>query len=252
MCAMKERLEKLGAWLWLLGPLGVCFSTVLLVSHAAGRPVSAARVVLFAAGVVAAYALDFWADHGAQRRPAVLLLAAFASAAGLAAAWWLPGWKIGLAAALGLVGLTYRQWKKWPLAKTILVAGAWTTASVCFPLQGDARNLLFSPFAGALFALFAANALLCDLKDGEADARAGVRSAVVLWGRPATAAVAAALAITGAIAALAVGWHGLAGAGAALTALAIFPKTLSRPVLGPALADGALTLPALLILLRLA
>ena len=245
---MNERLEKLGATGWLLGPLGVCFSTALLVAQATGRPVSLAGMVLFAAGVVAAYALDFWADHAKHSWDAVLWLAGLASAIGLAAAWWLPGWKIALAAGLGFSGLMYRQWKKWPLGKTILVAGGWTAASLSFPVQWDAADGRLVPWGGALLALFAANALLCDLKDGEADARAGVRSAVVLWGRSATAALAATLAVTGLVMAVASDRPGLAGAGLALTVLAIFPKTLSRPVIGPALADGALALPAVIIL----
>ncbi len=249
---MKEELEEFCAAVWLLGPLAVCCSTVVLVVHATGRPLSPAGVVLFAAGVVAAYALDFWADHPTRRGDAALTLAAVASLAGGVAAWWLPGWKIALAAVLGVGGLTYRRWKKWPLGKTVLVAGGWTAASVGFPVLGNASDLLFPPFGAALFALFAANALLCDLKDGEADARAGVRSAVVLWGPPVAARGAAALAFAGVLAARAVGRPGLAAAGLALTALAVFPNTLAHPRLGPALADGALALPAVLILAGLA
>jgi 4-hydroxybenzoate polyprenyltransferase len=138
------------------------------------------------------------------------------------------------------------------LGKTILVASAWTAASVGFPVEWDARDLLLSPFGGALFALFAADALLCDLKDGSADARTGVRSAVVLWGQPVTTILAGGLALTGLAAALAVGRLGLAGAGLALAVLAMCPKLVTRPVLGPALVDGALVLPAVLILAGLA
>ena len=249
---MKQRFEKLGSGVWLLGPLAVCFSMVLLVAHAAGRPLSPAGVTLFVAGVIAAYAFDFWADHPAQHFNAVLWLAGFATMAGLMAACWLPLWKVALAAALGLAGLTYRRWKKWPLGKTFLIAGAWTAASIGFPVEWDARDLLLSPFGGALFALFAADALLCDLKDGSADARTGVRSAVVLWGQPVTTILAGGLALTGLAAALAVGRLGLAGAGLALAVLAMCPKLVTRPVLGPALVDGALVLPAVLILAGLA
>jgi len=238
---------------WLLGPLAVCGSTVLLVAHATARPVSAAGVVLFAAGVVAAYALDHWVDlPPARRSPLFLYITGLAALTGLMACLWLPGWKIALATALGVVGLSYRSWKKWPLVKTLLIAGAWTAAGVGLPIAWDTRDLFFASFGGALFALFAADALLCDFKDGAADARAGVRTAVVLWGRRTAAIVAAGLAMGGVIAALAAGRPGLAAAGLMLAGLAAFPNLISRPVLGPALVDGALVLPAVLILAGLA
>jgi len=249
---MRARFHQAGQSAWLLGPLAVCFSTMLLVAHATHRPWSGAGIILFAAGVTAAYALDYWADQPTRRPQSILLLAAFATLAGFTAAWMLPGWKILLAAALGTVGLAYRHWKKWPLMKTFLVAGAWTLAGVSFPVQWDARDLLLAPFGGALLAVFASGALLCDLKDDEADTRAGVRTAVVLWGRRPAAILAGALAVGGVLAALAADRRGLAGAGLALATLAVFPKVAAQPILGPALVDAALALPAVLILAGLA
>ncbi len=232
----------------LLGPLAVCLSTVVLIGHVTGRPWSPAGIVLFAAGVIAVYALDFWADQPAPRPRAMLLLVAAASLVTAAASLALPIWKIALAAGLGLIGLVYRQVKKWPLAKTLLVAGGWTAASVCYPVVWEAQDLLHAPLGGALLALFAANALLCDLKDERRDAGAGVRTAPVLWGRRVTTRLAGVLAIGGMVVALLAHRVGLAGAGLALAALAMAPQTVAQPVLGPALADAALTLPALLIL----
>jgi hypothetical protein len=249
---MVMNIKRLGAGAWLLGPLAICFSSVLLVAHVTARPISVAGVVLFAAGVMAAYILDYWMDHPARHTFLVLATAGLATVVGIEATLWLPGWKIALAAGLGIMSLAYRRWKKWPLAKTIMVAGAWTTASVAFPVQWPAQELLFTPFNVALFALFASNAMLCDLKDGTADSRTGVRSAVVLWGPPATTAIAAGLALVGVFAALAAQRHGLAGAGLVLCLLAAFPRLVCKPVLGPALVDAALTLPAVFILTGLA
>ncbi len=245
---MNSRNDHAGPIPRLLGPLAVCFSTVVLVGHVTGRPWSPPGVVLFASGVVAVYALDFWADRPAPRPWAVLLLVVVATLTTAVAALELPGWKITLAAGLGLIGLVYRRFKKWPLAKTLLVAGGWTAASICYPVQWDAQDLLHAPFGGVLLALFAANALLCDLKDERRDARAGVRTAPVLWGQRVTAMLAAALALSGMVAALLAHRPGLAGAGLALLALAAVPRIVAQPILGPALADAALTLPAVLIL----
>lgn len=240
-------------YVWLLGPLAVCASTILLVLHATGRPASSAGIVLFVAGVVATYILDHWLDAPARwsRRqlagamtPVVL--------AGLFAALWLPMWKIGLAGLLGFVGIFYRELKKWPLGKTWLVAVSWAAAGACFPVAWDARDLLFAPLAGVLLVFFAAGALLCDFKDSAADARRGVPTAVVLWGPQTAAFVAGGLAVASMFAALLLGRRGLAVAALALAILAAQPKLLARPVLGPALVDGALTLPALLILSGLA
>jgi hypothetical protein len=250
---MKSALPSLGEGAWLLGPLAVCGSTILLVVHATSLPFSPAGAGLFCDGVIAAYALDHWADAPVtQRSSALLWLAALAAASGALAACSLPSWKFCLAAGLGLVGLSYRQLKKWPMSKTVLVAGTWTVAGVSFPVEWSVHHLFLIPFGGALLALFAAGALLCDFKDGAADSQAGVRTLVVLGGPGVAAGVAGLLALGGVLAALSAGRPGLVAAGLALAALAASPRLVSRPVLGPALVDGALTLPAVLILLGLA
>jgi hypothetical protein len=249
---MAITLKRIGSGAWLAGPVAICFSSILLVIHATAQPITIAGVVLFAAGVVAAYTLDYWTDHPVRHSFLLPALASAALLAGLGATFWLPGWKIVLAFLLGVVSLAYRRWKKWPLVKTLMVAGAWTIASVAFPVEWHAPELLSVPLNIALFATFASNALLCDLKDGAADAHAGVRSAVVLWGQLTTTVIAAVLALTGMFAALAAHRLGLAGAGLALGLLAAFPRWVSQPVLGPALVDAALALPAVFILARLA
>jgi 4-hydroxybenzoate polyprenyltransferase len=245
-------LNRIGNGAWLLGPLAICLSSILLVVHSTARPVTTAGAVLFVSGVMAAYSFDYWMDNPARRSVLLPAIAGLATLAGLTAAVWLPDWKIALALALGVVSLAYRKWKKWPLVKTVLVAGAWTTASLAFPIAWNAHELRSIPFNLALFATFASNALLCDLKDGAADSRAGVRSAVVLWGQPATTMLAAMLALIGAFAALAAHRPGLVCAGVALCLLSACPRWVSRPVLGPALVDCALLLPAVFILSGLA
>jgi len=246
---MTTAIKQIGHHTWLLGPLAICFSSILVVAHATMHPFAIAGVVLFFAGVIAAYTLDHWMDHPDQRSRFLGVTTGLAIFIGLGAALWLPGWKIAVALALGVISLAYRRCKQWPLVKTFLVAGAWTTASMAFPVDWNTREIAPAALIIALFATFAANALLCDLKDGVADTRTGVRSAMVLWGEPAATALAAALAMTGVLAALAAHRLGLAGAGLMLCALTIFPRWISRPILGPALADSALVLPAVFILM---
>jgi hypothetical protein len=246
---MQGKRAVVQAWFWLGGPLAMGVSTVLVVSRATAWPLSPAGVTLFLAGVMTAYTFDRWIECAPGRRPAWTLVAAIAGAlVGLGAATALPAAKVGLAVALGVVGLGYRELKKLPLLKTAIIAVAWPVAAVSFSLAPGAPLERTAPVALALTALFAAGALLCDFKDIAADARAGVRTAPVLWGAGATAAVAAGLALLGVALALGMGRHGLVCAGLALAGLAMCPRVVSRPLLGPILVDGALALPAVLIL----
>ena len=91
---MSTALKKISRGAWLLGPLAICFSSVLLVIHATARPINPAGVVLFASGVIAAYSLDHWMDYPARRSVLLPAIAGLATLAGLAAAVWLPGWSV--------------------------------------------------------------------------------------------------------------------------------------------------------------
>jgi len=236
-------------WTWLPGPLAMCFSTILVVAKATGLPVSIPGATLFTAGVVTAYTWDRWVDCPASPRPVWCLLSAgCATLVGLAAALWLPLTTVGVAMALGVVGLAYRSLKKIPLAKTMLIALAWAVAGLGFSVATTPPLAAGLEIGAALFAVFAAGALLCDFKDIEADARGGVGTAQVLWGPVAAACLAAVLALLGVMVAAMLHRPGLACAGVVLAGLSLFPRLVSRPVLGPLLVDGALALPAVFIL----
>ena len=246
---MREDANRSRQWTWLPGPLAMCFSTILVAAKATGLPVSVPGATLFTAGVVVAYTWDRWADCPIGPRPRWCLIAAIvASVVGLSVTAWLPVEKIGLAVGLGLLGLGYRRLKKFPLLKTGLIALAWAAAGVGFPLEGLPPWPISFLLAATLFAVFAAGALLCDFKDIAADAQGGVPTAPVLWGRAAASALAAGLAVAGGLAAIVMGRPGLVCTGMVLAGLAAFPGTVSRPVLGPLLVDGALALPAVFIL----
>jgi len=147
-----------------------------------------------------------------------------------------------------VVGLGYRSLKKIPLAKTLLIALAWAVAGVGFSVAPSPPLALGLEIRAALFAVFAAGALLCDFKDIEADAQGGIGTAQVLWGPVVAAGLAAVLAMLGVVVSAALHRPGLACAGIVLAGLSLFPRVVSRPVLGPLLVDGALALPAVFIL----
>jgi 4-hydroxybenzoate polyprenyltransferase len=227
----------------------MCLSTILVTIKATGLPVSVPGATLFTAGVVTAYTWDRWADCPEGPRPVWCLIASVVAAiVGLAITPWLSPEKIALAVGLGLLGLGYRRLKKFPLLKTGLIALAWAGAGVGFPVQPLPPSDIAFRLGVALFAVFAAGALLCDFKDVLADARSGVRTAQVLWGRAAAASLAAALAVAGVAVALLLNRPGLVCSGLVLAGLSCFPQICSRPVLGPLLVDGALALPAVFIL----
>jgi 4-hydroxybenzoate polyprenyltransferase len=227
----------------------MCLAMILVVARAAGQPVSVSAAAFFAAGVTVAYTFDRWADPPGQERPTwCLVVAMIAAMIGFWAALSLPLVKWIAAAILGLLGVSYRGLKRFPLLKNVLVALAWTVAALCFSVAVWPPLKVGAPLGAAIFAVFAAGALLCDFKDVAADTRRGVQTAPVLWGPARAAWVAAGLAALGALAGGMVGRPGLICTGLALAVLAAFPAVISRPVLGPALIDGMLALPAILIL----
>jgi 4-hydroxybenzoate polyprenyltransferase len=228
-------------------------STILVAVKATGLPLSIPGATLFMAGVVTAYTWDRWADCPVGPRPTWCLVASVVAAmVGLVIAAWLPLEKIAIAVGLGLLGLGYRRLKKFPLLKTGLIALAWAAAGVGFPVEPLPSLEISLRLGAVLFAMFAAGALLCDFKDVADDARGGVRTAQVLWGRAVAAGLAAALAVAGVALALTMNRPGLVCSGLVLAGLSFFPQIVSRPVLGPLLVDGALALPAVFILSGLA
>ena len=72
---------------------------------------------------------------------------------------WLPLAKIGVAMALGLVGLAYRGLKKFPLLKNALVAMSWSAAGLCFSVANFPSARGWVPLGGAIFAVFLAGAI---------------------------------------------------------------------------------------------
>lgn len=145
--------------------------------------------------------------------------------------------------ALSALCLGYHWLKRLPLLKTPLIGLAWVWACITLPYP-DSR---VSPtFALSLFLLFAAGAVLCDLKDAEADRSHGTRTLPVLLGTRPACAIATGLAITGMV--LPGYPKELIPTALLLALLAQFPKLLTKPAVGPMLVDAVYLLPGLITL----
>ena len=226
--------------------------------RATGEPLSTAGLVLFLAGVGAAYSLDRLLDRPVCGYPQWLrlsLAAAFviSASAGLVAVVWLPIKTVAAVIIFAVASLLYRHLKSYPTAKTILVAVVWTWAGAALPINRPhwaAWDWWSLSVSWPLVLLLSAGCILCDLKDAETDRRLGVRSLPVLLGMSGAILIASALALLGAALAWSEGRMGLFYSGALLLAVTQFRPLLSRPAIGPLLVDAILSLPGLLILTR--
>ncbi len=236
-------------------PVVMGWSIAEVVGRATGSPVSSAGISMLLCGVLAAYSLDRLVDAGPERRPVwlriVLLVGVLVGAVGgLRLLPALPASKVGMLIVLGAVALAYPLLKRWPWVKAILVPAVWTSTAVVLPTGDGATSIWHSflaPVAAPLFALLASGCLLCDLKDVDADARAGVRSVPVALGVRAALLVAVVLALVGGSLALAEHRPGLLAAAIGLIALAPFRAVLATDVVGPLVVDMILTLPGVLV-----
>lgn len=147
--------------------------------------------------------------------------------------------------ALGLIVIAYPLASRVAAGKTVAVAACWTWGAASLPADNLEPPALV---LAAVFALVAAGAILCDLKDAEGDRAAGVRSLAVVLGARGARRVAGCLAVVGVATALASGAVLLAATGIALVAAAALPRVVGRSLVGPVVVDGALALPALALL----
>jgi hypothetical protein len=239
-----------------LFPIALGLSVSLVMHRATGQPFSAAGMVLFTAGIGCAYSLDRLLDRppdGYPRWVFLALVATFAAAAlaGAASAVCLPVKTLSAAIIFAAASLLYRRLKQYPTAKTLLVAVVWTWGGAALPILNHhwaAWDWWSINVSYPLILLLSAGCILCDLKDTEADRRAGVKSLPVVLGASRATAIAILLAATGALIAWSEGRMGLFYSGSLLAAAALFRPLLSRPAVGPLLVDAILSLPGLLIL----
>jgi len=149
------------------------------------HPFSLPGLLLLACCTAASYALDRWLDHpktdSASFRKALLLCLLFVSClgGGLALTAW---WRFKICMILGLISMAYVPLKKW-IPKNVLTTFSWTVAVSTLPFH-DAPDFS-GKYAASIFAVFcimAADTILCDIPDVEADRKAGVRGITPRYG----------------------------------------------------------------------
>lgn len=261
---MQERggVVRWGPWLRLVHywwPIALGWSVAIVSSTASGSRLSPAGLGVLLCGICGAYSLDRLLDPSRHRDPRWLrrtLAAGFvlSSAACLPLILRLPTGTAALVPALALAGFFYRQLKRYPITKTVLVPIVWVWAAVALPLADGSwfgwRTVL-QPVSLPLAALIGAGCLLCDIKDAEEDRRTGVRSLPARFGVSRTVAIAAALCVLGAALACLQHRVGLVVAAVALIGLSRWTSLLAAGPLGALLVDMALTLPGFLIAIHL-
>lgn len=183
---------------------------------------------LVACGTMAAYGLDRLLDRRELDPPELrrtLRIAVLLAAAGtgvLACSSW---WRFRACAALAVIAGGYVPLKR-HIPKNVLTTVAWTTAVATLPGAGSPpADAAFGASVLAVAAIMAANTILCDVPDVEADRRAGVRGITPRLGARAGGAVAAGFGVLGCAVALSADRYGLA-----LTAgtLAVLAASLGR------------------------
>jgi 4-hydroxybenzoate polyprenyltransferase len=252
---VRDRLRLLHYW-W---PVAMGASTALVVQRATGKPVDGAGLALLLFGILAAYSLDRLRETAtneeSQRLLLTLRIGTAIGIAGSAVLLVLLPFRIAmLGPVLGILVLAYSRLKSLPILKTVLVSAVWTWSLIAFPFHDGSWlgwHAWMLPVAIPLACLYASGCLLCDLKDMQHDRAASVASLPVLVGTRATIATAIVLAAIGAVVAVSQHRIGLSVGGAGLVLAALRPNVLADDVLGPLLVDGILTLPGLLVGLRI-
>jgi 4-hydroxybenzoate polyprenyltransferase len=235
-------------------PVALGWSIAQVVHRATGAPLYSNGVMLFLSGIWAAYSLDRLADSKTPQplflRISLILGLVFSIALCAFSAAHLSLKTLSAVLVFSFLAVLYRRLKKYPLLKTLIVAMVWVWAGVALSIANDdwfGWNWLTVGASFPLFLLIAAGCILCDLKDVEADTKQDVKSLPVLLGIRRTILVVTILA--GVACAIAVGQNrlGLVASGAAMIAVAQYPRILAVEDVGPLIVDFILTLPGILI-----
>jgi 4-hydroxybenzoate polyprenyltransferase len=252
--ALRSSLQLLHYW-W---PLALGWSWAVVARRATGREWDAAGLATLLLGICAAYSLDRLVERtratSARVRAALALATGAASAALLVVVPRLPRETAALALVLGAVAVCYPLAKRLPGGKTLALPLVWTWSALALPFDGGSWlgwRALLNPVAVPIFLLFAAGCVLCDLKDEARDRDAGVPTLPARYGAAPTLAVAGILAAAAAVAAIAEGRPGVAWSATVLAGTLGWPRLLATDVVGPLVVDVVLTLPGLLIALRM-
>jgi len=189
-----------------------------------GRDVSRLGLLSVATGTMAAYGLDRLVDRRGRdvprlRRALIACVAvAMIVAAGLA---FTASWRFQVCAVLAVIAGAYVPLKRF-IPKNVLTVFAWTAATSTLPFT--VRPELEATYIAsvlAVAAIMAANTVICDLPDVEADRRAGVVGITPMLGVRAGVVAAATFGAVGVFAAGAVQRYGLAATACCLVVIAV-------------------------------
>jgi|688.fasta_scaffold66590_5 4-hydroxybenzoate polyprenyltransferase len=181
-------------------------------------------LLLVACGTMAAYGLDRLIDRRELDPPELrrtlriaVLLAAVGTGVLACSSWW----RFRACAVLAVMAGGYVPLKR-HIPKNVLTTVAWTTAVATLPGAGSPpADAAFGASVLAVAAIMAANTILCDVPDVEADRRAGVRGITPRLGARAGSVVAAGFGVAGTLVAVSAGRWGLALTATTLAVLAI-------------------------------
>ncbi|MCC7117557.1 MAG: UbiA family prenyltransferase [Anaerolineales bacterium] len=240
-------------------PVALGWSIALVIQKATDLPLFASGFYLYLLAIFAAYNLDRIIDNDDATRPPWLIIALisaclFSTITGLIIALQLSIQTFSALLVFSIITLFYKQAKKLPLLKGVLVAVVWVWAGVALPFINTnwfAWQFWTLHISLPIVMLMACGVVLCDFKDIKSDTQHGVRSLPVIWGLRKTTLIISALLFISALIAYHENRIGLVVSGAALLALAQFPRLLSLDAIGPLVVDVSLTIPGLLIALHL-
>lgn len=235
-------------------PVALGWSIAQVVHRATGIPLYSNGLILFLAGIWAAYSLDRLTDEPTRqsRFLKIALVSGLVAAVALCAfsAAHLSLKTLSAVAVFSFLALLYRRLKKFPLLKTFIVALVWVWAGAALSVKTDewfGGDWWTMSAAIPLFLLIAAGCILCDLKDVEADKKQNVRSLPVLFGVRRTVLIVMVLAGIAAVIAASQNRPGLLISSLTLIVFAQYPSILAVEDVGPLLVDFILTLPGILI-----
>jgi len=199
-------------------------AVVSLAVAVGGRDVTALGLLLAASGTAAAYGLDRLIDRrGYDPEPLrqLLVVCVLVASAGAGILACTAIWRFKVCLILGLIAAAYVPLKRY-IPKNILTTFAWTAAVANLPFaEPPPWNATFYSAVMAVACIMAANTILCDIPDVDADRKAGVRGVTPWLGTRAGAFAAVTFALLGFISAGWVGRWGLAVTAATLAALAL-------------------------------
>lgn len=238
-------------------PVALGWSLAMVVQRCNGAAISPAGLTLLLAGICSAYSFDRLADSSAERLSSWLsglLLLALTLCVGAIGLLLLQhktdGVSLKTVLILAGISLFYPKLKRLPLIKTLAVTLSWIWACTTLPLCGESPCWLTLDVTFPLILLISAGCILCDLKDLQEDRSSGVPSLPALLGVRSSCHIATGLALLAAGIAFLHHRMGITTGAMLLVLAAQFPALLSIRPIGAILIDSILTLPGLLIALR--